>query len=153
MNFSLSDNNHNLFSVINNSNLIMKTQTHLPYAIPVQNQSQISQTEEFPQASIQHPSSSTQTSSFDLSKYFTKPIRNPIAYTKYREPQSLLELNKFVKTTFFPDYYHIPDSPLKTRQFYELILVDSKYVEFTIFQTNIIPVSYTHLTLPTKRIV
>ena len=56
-------------------------------------------------------------------------MRNPIAYTKYREPQSLLELNKFVKATFLPDCYHIPHSPFKTRQFYKLILVESKSVE------------------------
>ena len=53
-------------------------------------------------------------------------IRLPILNT---ESQSLVELNKFVKATFLPDCYHIPDSPFKTRQFYELILVDSKSVE------------------------
>ena len=81
------------------------TQTHPQYSIPVTSQFQTLPSKDFPpltyaQASIKPPSSSTQTSSFDSSKYFTKPIRNPIAYTKYREPQSLLELNKFVKATF-----------------------------------------------------
>jgi len=110
------------------------TQTHPQYSIPVTNQFQTLPSEDFPpltyaQASIKPPSPSTQTSSFALSKYFTKPIRNPITYTKYREPQSLLKLNKFVKTTFLPYCSHIPDSPIKTRQFFELILIDSKFVE------------------------
>ena len=110
------------------------TQTHPQYSIPITNQFQTLPSEDFPplsdaQASIKPSSSSTQTSSFDLSKYFTKPIHNLIVYTKYREPQSLLELNKFVKATFLPNCYHILDSPLKTRQFYELILIDSKSVE------------------------
>jgi len=108
-----------------------QTQTYPQYSIHVTNQFQTLPSEDFPpltyaQASIKPP---TQTSSFDSSKYFTKPIRYPIAYTKYREPQSLLELNKFFKVTFLPDCYHIPDSPFKTRQFYELILVVSKSVE------------------------
>jgi len=108
------------------------TQTHSQCSIPVTNQFQTLPSNDFPpltyaQASIKPPSSSTKTSSFDLSKYFTKPMRNPIAYTKYREPQPLLALNKFVKATFLLDCYHIPDSPFKTQQFYELI--DSKSVE------------------------
>jgi len=48
----------------------MNTQTHPPYAIPVTNQFQISQTEEFHPTSIQHPSSSTQIPSSELSEYF-----------------------------------------------------------------------------------
>ena len=73
------------------------TQTHPQYSIPVTNQFQTLPSEDFPlltyaQASIKPPSSSAQTSSFDLSKYFTKLIRNLIAYSKYRELQSLLEL-------------------------------------------------------------
>jgi len=110
------------------------TQTHPQYSMPITNQFQTLPSENFlpltyAQVSIKHPSSSTQISSLYLSKYFTKPICNHIAYTKYREPQSLLELNKIVKATLLPDCYHIPDSLLKTRQFYELILVDSKSVE------------------------
>ena len=90
------------------------TQTHPQYSILITNQFQTLHSKDFPpltyaQASSKPPSSSTQTSCFDLSKYFTKPIRNLIAYAKYRETQSLLELNKFVKTTFLPDCYHIPD--------------------------------------------
>ena len=46
------------------------TQTHPPYSIPVLNQFQISQAEEFPQTSIQHPSSSTQIPSSELSEHF-----------------------------------------------------------------------------------
>ena len=95
------------------------TQTYPQLSIPITNQFQTLPSEDFPpltyaKASIKPPSSSTLTSSLDLSKYFTNPIRNPIAYIKYREPQSLLELNKFVKATFLPDCYHIPNSPLKT---------------------------------------
>ena len=48
----------------------MNTQTHHPYAIPVTNQFQISQTKEISQASVQHPSSSTQIPSSELSEYF-----------------------------------------------------------------------------------
>ena len=68
--------------------MIPTTQTHPRYSIPVTNQFQTLPSEDFPpltnaQASIKPPLSFTQMSSFDLSKYFTKPIRNPIAYTKY----------------------------------------------------------------------
>ena len=64
------------------------TQTHPQYSFSITNQFQTLPSEDFPlltyaQASIKPPSSPTQTSSFDPSKYFTKPIRNPIAYTKY----------------------------------------------------------------------
>jgi len=45
----------------------MNAQTHPPYAIPTTNQFQISQTKEIPQASVQHPSSSTQIPSSELS--------------------------------------------------------------------------------------
>jgi len=48
----------------------MNTQTHPPYAIPVTNQFQILRTEEFHPTSIQHPSSSTQIPSSELSEYF-----------------------------------------------------------------------------------
>ena len=44
----------------------MNTQTHPPYAIPETNQFQISQTKEIPQASVQHPSLSTQIPSSEL---------------------------------------------------------------------------------------
>lgn len=55
--------------------MIPDTQTHPHYSIPVTNRFQILQAKEFPplaytQASIQHPSSSTQIPSSDLSKHF-----------------------------------------------------------------------------------
>lgn len=95
------------------------TQTHTQYSIPLTNQFQALPSLDFrpvtyAQASIKHPSSSTQTSSLDLSKYFTKHIRNHVTYSKYREPQSLFELNQFVKATFLPYCSYILDSPLKT---------------------------------------
>ena len=103
MNFSTANNNNILFSAknMNQDNkkerkiqtsqqyaITPTTQTHPQYSIPITNQFQTLPSEDFSpltyaQAPIKPPSSSTQTSSFDLSKYFTKPIRNPVAYTKY----------------------------------------------------------------------
>ena len=48
----------------------MNTQAHPPYATPIPNQFQNSQPEEFHPTSIQHPSSSTQIPSSELSEYF-----------------------------------------------------------------------------------
>ena len=59
-----------LATIQTSSSFTMNTQTHHPYVIPVPNQFQISQTEEFPHASIQHPSSSTQIPSSELSEHF-----------------------------------------------------------------------------------
>ena len=127
MNFTIANNINILFSAnnINQDNkkerkiqtsqqyaMTPATQTHPQYSIPITKQFQTLPSEDFPpltyaQASIKPPSSSTQTSSFDLSTYFIKPIRNPIDYTKYRQPQSLFELNEFCQS--LPDCYHIPD--------------------------------------------
>ena len=48
----------------------MDTQTHRPYANPVRNQFQVSQSKKIPQASIQHPSSPTQIPPSELSEHF-----------------------------------------------------------------------------------
>ena len=48
----------------------MDTQTHHPYANPIPNQFQVSQSNDIPQASIQHPSSSTPIPHSELSEHF-----------------------------------------------------------------------------------
>lgn len=61
--------------------------------------------------------------------YITKLAVLHLLLTKVRATQSHPQLNDLVKNTFFPNQYYIPNSPGKTKQFYELILIGSKSFE------------------------
>ena len=102
MSFTISDNNISFSAIDMNQDtkkerkiqtpqqyaMTPNTQTHPQCLIPVTNQFQTLPSEEFPpltyaQASIKQPSPSTQTSSLDLLKYFTKKLCDHVACTKY----------------------------------------------------------------------
>ena len=95
------------------------TQTHPPYAIPVPIQFQIPQAEEFPQASIQHPSSSTQIPSFELLEHF----HTSLTTNSNEEDKSLQVLNDFnsIQLKNFPHkpfLFYLCDHELYYTSFY-----------------------------------
>ena len=97
----------------------MNAQTHPSYAIPVPDQFQISQTEEFPQALIQHPSSFTQIPSSELSEHFLTSL----TMNNNDEGQSLQVLNdsNSIQLTNFPYeplLFYLHDHELYYTSFY-----------------------------------
>ena len=172
----LHSNNQNLFSDINNSpSFTMDTQTH---ANPVPNQFQVSQSNDIPQASIQHPSSSTPIPPSELSEHFHtnltmddndkgKSLQLPnfphepllfyfrdheLYYTsfygpRYNENAIFIDYQKWYSSSEISFY-----SYLKLIKAYQKLVQDvNNHPVLIVMPTG--SVSYTHLTLPTKRIV
>jgi len=119
----------------------MNTQTHPPYAIPVPNQFQTSQSKEIPQASIQRPSSSTQIHPSELSEHFhtNLPMNNN---DKGKSLQLLNDSNSLQLPNFpyEPLLFYLHDHKLYYTSFY-----GPRYNEnaiFMIIKNGTIPLRY-----------
>jgi len=97
----------------------MDNQTHPPSTSLVPNQFQISQSEEIPQASILHPSSSTQIPSSELSEHFhTNPTMDD--NDKGKSLQLLNDSNSIQLPNFPPEslIFYLRDHELYYTSFY-----------------------------------
>ncbi|KAI5641094.1 hypothetical protein M9H77_00193 [Catharanthus roseus] len=88
-----------------------------------------------PSYKLQHipipPPSSTQNASSTNTHYFLKPVIENLFLTSFTETPDFKALKNLVQRVFPTGCHWLPDYPLQTQTFYELILVDSKSVEIT----------------------